>query len=96
MTTLFCCDKVKCNVKYRYNAIMLDADDFLSCFKILDINIFDNLAFSVHVTVFIFKCLFGKKNLKSLPRSIHKEMREIEKQIQKRKETTNSSDNTDL
>jgi hypothetical protein len=46
------CYAIMLNVSlcYHCNALMQDADDFWSCFKVLEINIFDNLVLSVHVT----------------------------------------------
>jgi hypothetical protein len=53
----------------------------LGTFKVLKINMFDNLVRIVHVTVYIFKSLFGKKKLKSSICSVNKEIEKVEKQI---------------
>ncbi len=76
---------------YCYNAITLGAYDFLSCFKVLEINIFENLALNVLVTHSLLR--IRRKTLKC---SAHKGIGEVESKYKYRKAMTNRSNNADL
>ncbi len=43
--------------RYRYNELTTGVNDFLPCLKVLEINIFESLVLSVHVTG--IKSIFG-------------------------------------
>jgi hypothetical protein len=75
---------------------MLDTDDFWSCFKYLEVNICDNLVFSVKVTQ-VTKSLFGKKKLGNLLLVIStKKLEKLKSRSKQGIRITNGGDNTDI